>query len=846
MSISKSFPWKKIEEKPQNYEIVRILIEDVASVFDKSVNNSIIKQPDNLLKYFIKHFNFDAWFSNISFEEKTTNLKKKDKIIAENEKNQIEKDFSQFIIDPNKHLMEIRFFLFETSSIFYLFVWFVHIYENRTKIKKKLLLDAIISSNRLLDSNILTNPNYIKGFQTIQEKMQKLVSDKMYDTLFSNPKLMIDCTFQQQRKNVQLYAEQKNVLSLIHDKIQTDAPLLIGNQMPTGQGKSFLSVPLAYMLSKERRVDKKKCVLFACPNELVNEDVASNALVGCELHLWLAKVLLTDVFVPSGEKDVFGKDKLVLKRQAHVLLRPYKRCFPSTWKQVYKKKEDEKLKNGSIEQQWKYYVKATGKVPDIVVADLESCYELLKHKESLMITNELCGNPFVAYIDEFNTTRNDNEVVAKICHYLPKQSVILSSILPRFEHIPSVVDYFCNQFKTTEEESCVRICSSDVNIPCVIIGPDGYVYFAHHLVKSIEQLDVLIEEIKTNPRIRRTYSPKHVYFWIKSIEHILPSELKFEVNFPNIGMITLKNVVTFVEKIFCFWRDTWGEHNEVFQSYKPKQMHPVELDKIFTKQSIFYEGKTLFTANNIDEKIPNYTKNLYSDAEEKFPHKDYIKIDKLLIEQERKKKNLDKAHKSSVHSTKSKQGNSKERMTKLDSMMRTNEINEQMEDTDISIPKEFIINSNEHFEKFHPNVKNQWSDNKQVYLENEYFSSFSNDEIYQMFSGIGIYSRSKQTDYQRQQVMQKYSKFSFFCSGMDVVYGTNLAALENIVIDAEFASTTSIPTLYQLMGRVGRIGRSYHANIITTDMPTVSKLLSMDQNCEIDNDIENCFLKSSI
>lgn len=845
MSVSKSFPWKKIEEKPHNYETVRILIEDVASVFDKSINNSNIKQPDNLLKYFIKNFKLDTWFPNISIEEKKTKLKAKDKIIAENEKIQIEKDFSQFVIDPNKHVMEIRYFLFEVSSLFYLFVWFVHIYENRTKIKRKMLLDAIISSNRLMDSNILTNPNYIKGFQCIQEKMQKLVTDKMYDTLFSNPKLMIDCTFQQQRKNVQLYTEQKNVLSLIHVKIQKDEPLLIGNQMPTGQGKSFLSVPLAYMLSKERRAEKKKCVLFACPNELVNEDIASNALVGCDLHLWLAKVLLTDVYVPNGEKDIFGKDILEPKRQAHVLLRPYKRCFPSTWKQVYKKKEDEKLKNGSIEQQWKYYVNATGRVPDIVVADLESCYELLKHKESLMITKQLCGNPFVAYIDEFNTTRRDNEIVAKICNHLPKQSVILSSILPKFEHIPSLVNHFCNKFNTTEKESCVRICSSDVNIPCVIIGPDGFVYFAHHLVESVEQLDVLIEEIKTNPRIRRTYSPKHVYFWIKSIEQILPPELKFEINFPNIGMITLKNVVTFVEKILCFWRDTWGENNEVFQSYKPKQMHPVELNKIFTKQSIFYEGKTLFTANNIEERIPIYTKELYSDKKGNFPHKDYIKIDKLLLEQERKRKNLDKAQKSSVHATKSKQGNSKERMSKLDSMMRVNEINEQMEDVDIHIPKEFIINSNEHFEKFHPNVKNQWSDNQQVYLENEYFSSFSNDEIYQMFSGIGVYSRNKQTDYQRQQVMRKYSKFSFFCSGMDVVYGTNLAALENIVIDADFASTTSIPTLYQLMGRVGRIGRSYHANIITTDMPTVSKLLSMDQNCEIDNDIEN-FLKGSV
>ena len=62
---------------------------------------------------------------------------------------------------------------------------------------------------------------------------------------------------------------------------------------------------------------------------------------------------------------------------------------------------------------------------------------------------------------------------------------------------------------------------------------------------------------------------------------------------------------------------------------------------------------------------------------------------------------------------------------------------------------------------------------------------------------------------------------SFFCSGLDVVYGTNLPSLVNIAIDHDFARNVSVATLYQLMGRVGREGRSYRTNIIVNSEDTV-------------------------
>ena len=94
--------------------------------------------------------------------------------------------------------------------------------------------------------------------------------------------------------------------------------------------------------------------------------------------------------------------------------------------------------------------------------------------------------------------------------------------------------------------------------------------------------------------------------------------------------------------------------------------------------------------------------------------------------------------------------------------------------------------------------------------------------------------------------MKVYNQSLFFCSGIDVVYGTNLSSLENIFIDDDFAKNVSIPTLYQLMGRVGRIGRSYHANIITNSENTIKKLFSLDDNIDKQNDIEKLFMNKNL
>ena len=243
--------------------------------------------------------------------------------------------------------------------------------KEKQHVSSIVLLDAALSLGHILNSGLL-NPIYKEGFDKLAIIMEKVINDDFYHLLFENPKFLYHTSFQQFQQNIKLYPEQRLILDKIHDSIKDDQPLLLANQMPTGQGKTFLSIPLAKMLSMEKRKEKKKCVLFACSNPLVNIDVAQNALVGVDIHLWMAKLMKVknETYIEEGPfDDLFEKiyirnrncsvddmwklakqeDTSIMKENVKrwlekknileemymnkkVLLRPYKRCFPSIWK----------------------------------------------------------------------------------------------------------------------------------------------------------------------------------------------------------------------------------------------------------------------------------------------------------------------------------------------------------------------------------------------------------------------------------------------------------------------------------------------------------------------------------
>lgn len=797
MNAKQGFSWKSIENKPENWEKLHDLITSVY-VEKKSEKDKYWNQIDLILDCLIQVYPdvqtyFEKVVNNVQGKKnkKKQTVSKKYEIMEKVEKDIIKKDLSNIRFDNKIRPLTIHFNI-ELNFVLMIFVWNFYVSES-SRVEPIVFLDAIISFNRILDSekeNLIQSDRLWNGLISLRNKVNEMVKEDHYKLLFDNPIFLIESMADKRKKSIQLYPEQMTIINNITNAVMLDEPILMGNQMPTGTGKSFLAVPLA---QKMNRLKRNKTILFACSNELVNQDIASTALLGDDIHLWLSKLIRDE------------------HNQVNILLRPYKRCFPTTWKKVYK--EVDELKEGTIVQQWNFYVEKTEKVPDIIVADLEACLELLK-------SAPLLDDPFIAYIDEFISDTSSNELMAQICKYLPKQTVLLSAILPSFSNIQPIIDHFCLAHHCHAQDVLKRVETHNVPITCAIIDQEGCLRMPHHQVTDPESLNDLLLEIEINPRIRRCYTAKHVYHWSKDLESVLdPLKKTFQDRFPDIGKIKNTMIIDYAIELLKICEEHF-EHLERFQSYRPKIFEKPDASKIFTEQAFCYEGKTLFISNDTFQHLFNATSELFQDC---------VKWSILMNETQK----LQTAKEASI-----------QKLEKMDVKKNNKTFNRLEKDRMISeiqekssvmlLPSPFVINSKEHFMRYHHDTKlpHHFLIRHANFLPDEFNDAFLDHENLCFASGIGFYDKIKMTTYQRNLMMSIYRQLFFICSCKDIVFGTNLPDLVNVFITREFAEKENIPILYQLMGRVGRMGRSYHANIILDSETSVQKILSLDKNVD--------------
>lgn len=792
MLAKQGFDWKKIEDKPDNWETIRNLIKDAYTP------RSIIKDKywDNatVLDIFLDIFpQMKEWMAAhpLTKKQDKKQIKKATLIIERQTMDIIRNDLLKIRFDANTQMVILTSYHMDITYVLMILVWNFTFYFrslHKKAINKVAQLDAIISLNRIYEEeNVYFTERLRNAVTKAIGIMNTYINDGMYDCLFDHPYLLLQSTADKRPKNTVLYQEQHQSMDMIVGAVRTNTPLLLGNQMPTGTGKTFLSIPLAQKIYHQKL---RKTVLFACSNELVNQDVASTALLADDLHLWLARLI-------RDEKGI-----------VNVLLRPYKRCFPATWKKVYKK--EDKKKDGTIKDQWEFYTKATGRQPDIIVADLEACREILMAAPSI-------GDPFIAYIDEFISDEYSNRVMKMIGKILPRYSVIISAILPQFSDLNHMVDHFCQRHGTTPEVAVQRVATAVVNISCAIIDHEGRLTMPHHTVHSPEDLRLLLQDIQVNPRIRRAYTAKHVYHWCRSLEqHLQPVGLDFQTIFPNIGFIRSTSILDHAITMLRFLSRRFDLLDD-FQKYRPIIMQPPSFSTMFTTQAHFYDGKTLVVSNDIYTKVMEHTRTLMT------PSIEWRTIVANYIARLKEKEKMYEAT-TKLTLSKSKENGKSERLDSTDIAMKISSI----VDTDVSlkIPPEYVINSREHYAKFvdptilFPNPRYA------IDIPIQYDDAFEPDLNMLLSAGIGIYDITKMTGYQRRLVMDLYAHFLFLCSGKEIVFGTNLPSLTNIFIDASFGETEHPNNIYQLMGRAGRMGRSYHANIIVNSPITLHKILN--------------------
>lgn len=801
------FDWKKLEEKPENWETLRQLIalcntpNNVYSQDPVPDNNWTDVFYDIFRQKILKEYGkdtapcFPSTSSPKSCSKKTVKAKSskkrvsiKDQIHKDTEKKMIEKDLGLIRFDPKTLLPSFTSFRLQPTFSFMIAEWTIILWKKvmllNQKTDKSVLTNALLSLDRILCEEIETkkriHEDIVRFFNHLNTLAKPMLNKKdLFEQLFSHhPELMVNPFSQKREGRVSLYQEQVRVMQHIVNAVLLDQPMLLGDRMPPGTGKTFLAVPLAQKLAA---IHSKKTLLFACHNQLVRTDVASLALLGKNIHLWM------------GVYD-FVEDEY--------LIRPHKSCFPVTWKKVYKTHDDNKT--GSVFQQCMFYKQATSQWPNVLVADLPTCRALLK--------DQRLQNQFVAYIDEFVSEPSANKIMVEIAQYLPRQTVLLSAILPRFEDIPAMVDHFQRRHPGTE---VIRIESNQLTISCTVVDPQGRVALPHHFIESADQIPLLVQRIREDPLIGRMYAPQQVFSLVEHLgKRLKGSGLLFEDRFQSISRIDHSGVRSYVLDLLDYVKD-YPELFTLMKQYRPVVMSSPNLQTLCTKDSHHFMGKTLVITSS-DVLFPTL-ETIKTEL-----HKDAPNLTDLLSSLEKKREILKKELEHMMEA--SSKSSSKQKIDAVDHQQNISRVRDELQSCFHSPwPDQYVVNTADHARRFvHSLSKYMIRPN----LPSEYESAFPEFLLSLLMSGIGVYDFSQCTEHQRRLTMRVVKQLSVLFAGKEIVFGTNIEGLTHLFIDKSFGDHVSRNVLYQLIGRAGRMGQSYQAFIAVNGEHTLQKMMS--------------------
>lgn len=834
--------WKQMEEKPKNWESISALLQQCYHLFEEQMegggggaqdrrsdasaegttaggteegsgnrmnteNAAVTYFTDYLEKKYTKHSVFVSIFrplymsllknirgggtgppgnpSSRSGGHKKHKPSKRQDILDKNQQVLWNKEWSNFQMDKSSGypLRSMR------GSAFYLglcewVIWWMIGEANGKPYLVRIQTDSILSLGRVASTFADAGATGWIGqwARMVYEKARAVWSSTVHlPFLFSHPLLMIEPYSVKHTEGTRLYEEQIRVLHHVMNSVVQDRPLLLGDRMPPGTGKTFLSIPLTLCMKRLRR---KKTLLYVCSNELVRMDVCTLALLGNDLHLWVGRQCMGEDGTPFS------------------LLRPHKRCFPNVWKQVYKKEDVDKL--GDVHGQLLYYEKHTQRQADIIVCDLMVAFQLLT------IPTE--RSRWILYLDEVVSDPISNQWMARILNKgLCRWTILVSAILFRFEDVPSLGKRFMQQFDC-DSTHIVRIEANQLVISCSVVNKKGTIVFPHHSLKSIDELAILVQKCREDPLLGRMYSPKHVFAlfeWMekKHPDHPFLVQHSFGFFFQDPCDIHHVGVREFVlmfflelcasdqkdlfDTLMAFHPriDSWNDHDGA---------NPLCIEKILSDQCLCYQGKTLVITEESD---------LFRCLE---------RSSAPLLDGCPKVEHLDKSRRAFQKQQEIEMNRlSQSKMAKLEKAQVASSMNALQCP---GWPVAYVLHHPACVQRFGLDRRCLTICPRLPYLlEEVYHDSFDPFLLSLLYTGVGVYHPSQMTEHQRRLVMSMHSKLAFLWAGQSVVFGTNIAGLTHLFIHHTFGKKANRNVLFQLIGRIGRIGMSYEAQVVIDD-----------------------------
>ena len=833
-STGDKIDWRNLNEERIDDPTITALVKEADMLFIKNqdVENSTF---ENNIHMFIKPFNeflkknkYKNRITEVQVSNTITGNKKPTKkelilqqIKDDKNKDEINKLLNSFKINNHLPLLIKK----PIESFLNVLYWAIYLLSNKkTTIDLSIYLDCSISLYRAIQDSLFFLPKSLvsESYEILNELEEflytKVNGTQLFPFISRNLKLILDSTWDKDKtKSISLYSEQKDILSLISSNLNEKK--LIFFEMPPANGKTILSAILAKIIAHKNKENlisipnyKRKTVLYICYNSIVRNEVAKLCIThNVDVRYWLA--------VTQQDKED-GKIK--------TFLRPYKNCYPDWNKKGLRTKKEQKdysskkwkKFSNNIHDQWEFFMNETRHVseqyseiddylnapnlPEMIISDLDSAYELLKE----------FPDTFVTYFDEAFAA-SELEITSKIMSVMGF-TVLVSATLAKPEEVPTVVSHYRVRHNLENDNFLHIIKSNRQHISCTFIDDNGNMFSPHDSVENIDSLREFTNLLEI-PLIKRGYSPEIVFNMSSKIDNMLITSLKFRNIFQKLGMLTHESIREYACTILKHIVET--ESIEIFDTLKSNIFQKIEnmdVNSMFSTSGIHYQGnKTLHVASS--NNFNNHVERISSEF-----LKDSPKISDMYIEYDREYNSI-----SSRIKHLEKNGNK-------DTIDEKNELENTLTNVTFKWPSQFLLNSKAHANKF-SNLS------KLIFPNDEKFGSKNDldmldDTRSKLFlSGIGIYQPEEFSKCQMDLFLRNKDKFKFILSTPSIVYGTNIS-LSIIDIDSSFTPECSLNTLYQVIGRAGRKGRSTSASIIFRDRKMLNIIF---QNNSVNNEAIN-------
>lgn len=836
--------WKQIKSNKESREVNPIgeaLMNQAKTIYMNEKSNDVSEKDSNDLQIIVDTFNkvisddktFKKKFT-FTFEEKKSDKVVKGKakklnstellklsILQKKNKEQMD-DFIQ-TLTLNKSMMPVK-----TNggikSFFSIVYWAISLLNNKkTDINIFVYLDCIISLYKSLKDfeEILSS---ISGeVYKLIETLQKIIFEKegksWFQFLNNNSQIFLECYWDSiSTKTVSLYDHQREYTDQLIEHLYEKKLYLL--HTPPATGKTTLAAILAKIISHRNKTSSnKKILLYICYNTIVRNEVAKLCIThNIDIKFWLA---ITKMDSHDSTMKTF--------------LRAYMNCYPD-WNRKHIRTKDEEKKyqqnrwkkfSENLTDQFEHCIydttpvsmqnRAIGNVlkannlPEMIISDIDSSIKLIETYPDL----------FEVYFDE----PNDLDLAKHTAKLLSiaNSITIVSATLPKPEEISTIIENFRirNHF---EDNSFLKVFKSNKqHISCTFVNMEGIIFAPHDTVENIAALQNFIPMLD-DPLIKRGYSPEVVFKMSEHLDSILPEEMKFNTQFPYLGMLNHETLREYACKILRFI--AFSDDSRFFQMIKSIKMNKfkdMDINTTFTTSSINYQShKTLHVATR--ENFGNHIENISTPFLTGSPKVSTI-LSKYKSECEIIQKSLESLEKN---------GNK-------DSEYEKNELRKELDNLKIEWPNEYIMNSKSHASKF-GNSSSLINPNNTSFISKEDFGEL--DEISEklLFSGIGVYQPENFNSSMMESFLKKKDNYKFILSTPSIIYGTNIA-LSLIDIDSSFLKDSTKNRLYQLIGRAGRRGKSNSAMIVFRDNEMIEMILKNDQVNVEALEIEKEFVK---